>query len=96
MLNLERIKKLKSIIAERSSSGQPAPKAGHNLESNNLDLSKLSSKWNKLLDEYKDVDMSQYINNNTKYDEFGLPIVDFDNNEEFNELPKISQFGISE
>ena len=49
-----------------------------------------------LLDEYKDVDMSQYINNNTKYDEFGLPIIDFDKKEEFNELPKITQFGISE
>lgn len=49
-----------------------------------------------MLDEYKDVDMSQYINNNTKYDEFGLPIIDFDKNEEFNELPKINQFGISE
>ena len=49
-----------------------------------------------MLDEYKDVDMSQYINNNTKYDEFGFPIIDFDKNEEFNELPKINQFGISE
>lgn len=96
MLNLERIQKLKSIIAEKSSAEQPVQNINNSLKSDSTDLSKLNSKWKKLLDEYKDVDMSQYINNNTKYDEFGLPIIDFDKKEEFNELPKINQFGISE
>lgn len=102
MLNLERIKKLKGLIAEAK--GEKSPEtaektvsaANNASEINNDVLNKLNPKWKKLLEANKDLDIAQYINSNTQYDDFGLPIVDFDKKEEANGLPQISQFGIQE
>ena len=103
MLTLEQLNRLRGISTTNSRpTEQVAPKVENKQPSvnNNLGvdesiLNKLNPKWRNLLEATKDVDMSKYINENTKYDDFGMPIIDF-NAKNKDELPKISQFGISE
>ena len=104
MLTLEQLNRLRGISTntnkQTAPSAMPTQTAHNNISEQNLGvdknvLSQLDPKWTKLLEQTKDVDMSQYINANTKYDEFGVPIIDFEQKDS-NRLPNISEFGIPE
>lgn len=101
MLSLEQLNKLRGVSTTNSTSAKPVSpieegaNVRHDLGIDESILDKLDPKWRKLLEANKDADISKCINENTQYDDFGMPIFDF-NNENDNGLPNISQFGLSE
>ena len=101
MLTKEYFDKLRGRLnLDRQSTSAPLPTevANSGVVGNSLGvaesvLNKLDPKWRKLLEANSDFDMSEYINADTKYDDFGVPIIDLGEKQD-DELPQISAFGL--